>query len=36
MEIFKADTHSLFVWCKRKQDDEIDVRTFHLRNNPKG
>jgi hypothetical protein len=36
MEVFKADNHSLFAWCKRRQDDEIDVRTFDLRGNSCG
>lgn len=36
MEVFKANSHSLFAWCKRRHDEYIEMRTFDLSTNPKG
>lgn len=30
MQIFKGNNHSMFIWCKRRHDEEIDMRSFDL------
>lgn len=36
MEIVKGNCHSMFIWFKRRNDEEIELRTFDLRENAKG
>jgi hypothetical protein len=36
MEIFKGNNHSMFIWCKRRNDEEVDIRSFDLRLAPRG
>lgn len=36
MEVVKGNCHSMYIWYKHRNDQEIDIRTFDLRDSPKG